>query len=145
MINSFHPVILAAVIGAGAALAALVVAWLVRSSVVKAMMILMALVFMVPAAYVFVGLNPGLFDSRFRTYQAFYKDIELGMTREQVLTLLERHYPADGSRKRPKILNDTPDALGFFMNPETSTEPNCEGIFLTLEGGRVTKRVYSAD
>lgn len=33
-------------------------------------------------------------------------------------------------------------ALGF---PEPSLEPNCEGIFLKLESGRVTSKVYSAD
>jgi len=143
--SSVHPVVLAAVVGAGAALVALVIAWLVRNSAVKAMMIVLALVFLLPGVYLFVGLNPWLVDSRFRTYRKFYEEIEIGMTREQVLAALERRYPTDGPRKRPKILNDTPEGLGFFMNPETSREPNCEGIFLTLEGGRVTKRVYSAD
>jgi hypothetical protein len=42
-------------------------------------------------------------------------------------------------------LHDTPDGLGFFMNPEASREPNCEGIFLRLEQGRVTKKTYSPD
>lgn len=31
------------------------------------------------------------------------------------------------------------------MNPETSTEPNCEGIFLKFEDGRVTAKDDSAD
>jgi hypothetical protein len=143
--NSVHPVVLAAAIGGCVALLALGIAWLVRSSTVKAMMIVLALVSLLPGAYLFVGLNPWLVDSRFRTYRAFYKDIEIGMTREQVLAALERRYPANGQRKRPMVLHDTAEGLGFFMNPETSREPNCEGIFLTLVGGRVTKIVYSAD
>ncbi len=108
-------------------------------------MVVLALIFLLPAGYLFVGLNPWLVDSRFRTYRAFYRDIEVGMTRDQVLAVMERRYPADGLRKRPKIMDDTSQRLGFFMNPETSREPNCEGIFLALEGGRVTKIVYSAD
>ena len=67
------------------------------------------------------------------------------MTREQVLAAMDQRYPTNGSRKRPKIMDDTPESLGFFMNPETSREPNCEGIFLTLERGRVTRKVYSPD
>lgn len=43
------------------------------------------------------------------------------------------------------MTRDTRWDLSFFMNPETSREPNCEGIFLTLEASRVTKKVYSAD
>ena len=145
MLNSVHPVILAAAVGAVIALAALVVAWLARSSAAKTIMIVLALIFLLPAGYVFVGFNPWLLDSRFRTYRAFYRDLQVGMTREQVLAAMERRYPTDGPRKRPKIMDDTPESLGFFMNPETSREPNCEDIFLTLERGRVTEIVYSAD
>ena len=42
-------------------------------------------------------------------------------------------------------MNNAADDVGYFMNPEKSTEPNCEGIFLTLEAGSVTKMWYSAD
>jgi hypothetical protein len=102
-------------------------------------------VFLLPAGYLLVALNPWLVDSRFRSYRAFYRDIEIGMTRNEVFEALERNYPADGPRKRPKILNDTAEGLGFFMDPETSREPNCEGIFLRLESGRVSAKSYSAD
>jgi hypothetical protein len=145
MLNSVHPDILAAAVGGVIAFIAVVVAWFARSSAVKAIMIALALIFLLPAGYVFVGFNPWLVDSRFRTYRAFYRELEIGMTREQVLAAMERRYPADGPRKRPTIMDDTPRRLGFFMNPEASREPNCEGIFLTLENGRVTKIVYSAD
>jgi hypothetical protein len=108
-------------------------------------MIVLALVFLMPAAFVVVALNPWLVDSRFRTYRAFYKDIRVGMTRDQVLSIMEHRYPTNGSRGCPKVLHDWPGGLGFFMNPEKSKEPNCEGIFLEFEQGRVTKKVYSAD
>lgn len=140
-----HPFILIAAGGVLAALVAIVIACRVKSRLVTVMMVVLALFFIAPAGYVFSAFHPELVDGRFRTYKRFYGDIQIGMSREQVLAAMEQRYPADGSRKRPKILNDTPDGLGFFMNPETSREPNCEGIFLTLEAGRVTKIVYSAD
>jgi len=140
-----HPFILIAAVGALAALAAIVIACRAKSGLVTAMMVVLALVFIAPAGYVFLAFHPELVDGRFRTYKRFYRDIQMGMTREQVLATMEQCYPTNGSRKRPKILSDTPEGLSFFMNPETSREPNCEGIFLTLETGRVTKIVYSAD
>jgi hypothetical protein len=140
-----HPFILIAVGGALAALVAIVIACRAKSGLVTAMMVVLALVFIAPAGYVFVALHPELVDGRFRTFKAFYGDIRVGMTREQVLAAMEQRYPTNGTRKRPKIMDDTSTSLGFFMNPETSREPNCEGIFLTLEAGRVTKIVYSAD
>jgi len=59
--------------------------------------------------------------------------------------LLDRHYPASGPRRRPKVMTDEPGRLGFFMDPERYREPNCEGIFLTLTNGRVAGKWYSAD
>ncbi|MFT5109867.1 MAG: hypothetical protein ACI9UA_005519 [Pseudoalteromonas tetraodonis] len=42
-------------------------------------------------------------------------------------------------------MDDTSERFGFFMNPEHSKDPNCEGIFLSLHKGTVAKKVYSAD
>lgn len=145
MLTSVHPLVLAAAVGALMAAVALLAAWLIRSSAVRRWLIIVAFVFLLPAAYLFATLNPWLVDSRFRTYRAFYRDIHPGMTREQVLAVMERRYPTGGARQRPTIMDDTPDRLGFFMNPEMSSEPNCEGIFLTLQQGRVTKKEYSPD
>lgn len=131
--------------GGLAALVAIVIACRAKRRIVTAMMIVLALAFMVPAGYVCLMFHPELVDGRFRTYKRFYRDIEAGMTREQVLAAMEERYPANGPRQRPMIIEDTPRRLAFFMNPETSREPNCEGIFLTLEAGRVTRLSYSAD
>lgn len=140
-----HPFVLIAAVGALLALIALLLACRARSRFALALMLLLALVFIAPTAYVFLAFHPELVDGRFRTYKAFYHDIQVGMTREQVLAAMERRYPLGGPRNRPKIMDDTATSLGFFMNPETSPEPNCEGIFLTFAGGRVTKIVYSPD
>jgi len=140
-----HPFTLIATGGALAALVAIVIACRAKSGLVTAMMVVLALVFIAPTGYVFLAFHPDLVDGRFRTYKRFYGDIQVGMTREQVLTAMEQRYPTNGPRERPKVLNDTPEGLGFLMNPEPSREPNSEGIFLALESGRVTKIVYSAD
>lgn len=145
MITPAHPVVLAAALGAVFALAALIAACLVRRTAARVTFIVLAAVCLLPVMLYIVALNPWLIDGRFRTYRAFYRDIEIGMTRDQVFQILEKRYPTNGVRQRPKVLNDTVDGLGFFMNPESSTEPNCEGIFLKLLDGKVIARDYSSD
>lgn len=145
MTSGVHPVILIATVSTLLALGAIVVACVVRSNGVRALMIVLGLAFLLPAGFVFVASHPELIDGRFRTYKAFYRDIQIGMTRDEVLSVLDRHYPASGIRQRPKTIADEPERLGFFMNPEGSREPDCEGIFLTLEQGRVSKKDYSPD
>jgi hypothetical protein len=140
-----HPFILVAAAGALLALIAVIIACKARNGFTMALMLLLAVVFIAPAGYVFLAFHPQFVDGRFRTYKAFYRDIQIGMTREQVFTILDRHYPKSGPRQHPKVMDDTTNSLGFFMNPETSREPNCEGIFLKLEGGRVKSKDYSPD
>jgi hypothetical protein len=146
MNSGIHPIILLTAVAAVLATIAITVACLVRNRGVKALMIVLALVFLLPAAYIPIAVfRPELVDSRFRVYKKFYKDLQVGMTREQVLAAMDQRYPISGPRNRPTIMEDTPTRLVFFMNPETSREPNCEGIFLTLENNRVTKVEYAAD
>lgn len=145
MTFGLHPLVLAAAIGILLAIVAAVIFYFTRHIGTRIVMMILVLVFLFPAGYLFTALHPEWVDRRFRAYKAFYQEIQVGMTREQVLAAMERRYPKDGPRKRPKIMGDTPEALGFFMDPETSREPNCEGIFLQLESGRVTKKQYSAD
>lgn len=140
-----HPFVLIAAVGVLAALIAIVIACCARSGLVTVLMVFLAVLFVAPTGYLFLGFYPQLVDGRFRTYKAFYRDIQVGMTREQVLVVMEKRYPPDGRRKRPEIMDNTPQSLGFFMNPETSREPNCEGIFLKLENGRVKSKNYSPD
>lgn len=77
--------------------------------------------------------------------QPLARDIQVGMTRDEVFAAIDRRYPKSGARQRPGLLGETADGLSFFMNPETSREPNCEGIFLKLENGRVKSKEYSPD
>ena len=145
MQTTVHPVILIA--GLCAIAAFIAAAFAVRASSVTRRVVLggVAVVFIIPAVFVFLLLHPELIDGRFRTYKTFYRDIHEGMTRDEVNSLLDRHYPKAGARLRPKVMEDTPERLGFFMNPETSREPNCEGIFLSIHEGHVATKSYSED
>jgi hypothetical protein len=138
-----HPFILIAAVDALAALVAIIFACRCKSRLGIATLVVLALVFIAPAGYMFLARHPELVDGRFRAYRRFYRDVQVGMTRENVLAAMEQHYPTNRRRKPPKVVNDTTVGLGFFMNPETSREPKGEGIVLTLEAGRVTKKVYS--
>ena len=73
-----------------AALVAIVIACSARKRIVTAIMIVLALTFMLPAGHVFLLFHPEWVDGRFRTYKKFYRDIQVGMTRGQVLAALKR-------------------------------------------------------
>lgn len=105
----------------------------------------LGVVLLLPSAWLLAALNPWLTDARFRAYRGFYQELKPGMTREEVLKVVEMRYPASGERKAPKVMEDNPERLGFFMNPEHSREPNCEGIFLVLRDGKVVSKSYSPD
>lgn len=145
MSHGIHPIFLIVTFGVLLAIGSIVWACKARSIGTRVLLILLALVFLLPAGFLFMALNPELVDARFRTYKAFYRDLKVGMTRDEVFAVMDRHYPASGTRQRPTVMADEPLNLGFFMNPEKSREPNCEGIFLTLQNGRVTSIRYSPD
>ncbi|MBL6922586.1 MAG: hypothetical protein ISR39_10485 [Akkermansiaceae bacterium] len=100
---------------------------------------------LISSVFFFLALNSWIIDPRFQTYRSFYYEIEEGMTRQQVIETLIKHYPRDGDRDRPTIRSDNEDQLGFFMNPEDYREPNCEGIFLKMKNGVVVQKTYSND
>ena len=127
-----HPIVLAAIVGGILAVIVGVIAIRSRSTTTRLFLAVLGLFLLVPTGFVIVGLNPWLVDARFRVYRSFYRDIEIGMTRSQVMELVHRHYPTGGVRKTPKVMENSPTRLEFFMNPEDSREPNCEGIFLTI-------------
>lgn len=140
-----HPLVL---LSLGSAFLALVVAfcaYITRDGRIRAFLIVVMLALLIPGAGMLLMLHPELIDGRIGTYKAFYGDIQAGMTREEVFAAMDRRYPAEGSRQRPTVMEDKPDRLGFFMNPEDSGEPNCEGIFLELNQGRVAGKNYSSD
>ena len=108
------------------------------------LMSLAGLIFL-PSLFFMLALNAWITDARFRTYRNFYYDIEKGMSRAEVLEVMKANYPVGGLRKGPIVSQDEEESLWFFMNPEDSREPNCEGIFLSLWDGRVISKSYSPD
>ena len=140
-----HPVVFAAIVGGIFAMFAFVMACITRRITVRIGLCVLGLLCLAPAALVFVGFYPEIVDGRFRAYKEFYRDLHPGMTRAEVFAAMDKHYPAGGVRKRPKIVSDEKDSLSFFMDPEGSQEPNCEGIFLGLRDGRVETLQYSPD
>ena len=145
MITTIHPAILIAGLCAIVSFIAAVFAFRASSIFRRILLGAVALLCIIPSVYVFLAFHPELVDDRFHTYKAFYQDIHAGMTRDEVNSLLERHYPIPGARQRPKVMEDTSERLGFFMNPESSREPNCEGIFLSIREGHVIAKEYSKD
>ncbi len=114
--------------------------WLIRVT-----LIMLALVLLLPSALVGISLKPELIDGRLRTYKRFYRDIQVGMPRDQVLELIDQHYPFDSPRYPPMVIKDTQSNLSFFMNSEGVIEPYCEGIFLTMQKDIVVKKKYSQE
>ena len=140
-----HPAFLIAGLGLLIALAMIFFACKARSGLATGLLLFSALVLTLPAIYLFLDFHPELFDARFRTHKAFYRDIQVGMTRDQVLAAMETRYPQNGKRQRPKILENEPGKLSFLMNRERSSRPHLEAIYLSLQNGRVISKDYSPD
>ncbi|MEO5914216.1 MAG: hypothetical protein ABIS50_08290 [Luteolibacter sp.] len=106
---------------------------------------LVAACLLVPSGILIVGKNPWLIDARFRTFQIFYWNIRVGMSREEVLAEMRNWYPPDQSNKPPTIADDSATKLEFFMTPESTAEPDHEGIVLKMQDGRVMGKEYAPD
>jgi len=140
-----HPLILIAAVTLIGAIACLVFAYLASHWLKRGILIVAALVLLAPSGLVLVIFKPELIDDRFKTYKQLFGDIEVGMSRAQVMTLVDQHYPSEGKRLRPTIVEDSEKKLSFWMNPEDSKEPNCEGIFLQMQDDRVMRKSYARD
>ena len=140
-----HPIFLIAAVTLIGSVACLVFAYLTSKWIKRGILIVAALFLLVPSGVALIGFKPELVDDRFKTYKQLFGDIEVGMSRADVMTLIDQHYPSEGERLRPNIIEDSDKKLGFFMNPEDSTEPNCEGIFLRMQGDKVVRKSYARD
>ena len=140
-----HPLILIAVVTLIGAVACLVFAYLASHWLKRGILIVAALFLLGPSGVALICFKPELVDDRFRTYKQLFGDIEVGMSRVEVMTLVDQHYPFDGERLRPNVIENSDIKLSFFMNPEDSTEPNCEGIFLRMRDNKVVRKSYARD
>lgn len=143
--SSTHPIIVLAALGVLASAILLFTVFRVRSLGLKVLLVLIAVVTLAPAGLVALIAFPEWVDVRYRSYKTFYTEIQPGMTRDEVMALQARMYPEGGARQKPRIAMEDDTSLTFFMHPEDSTEPNCEGIFLVFKDGKVTSKTYSPD
>jgi len=113
----------------------------------KEVLVSLGVIILLPCLLLLLALNQWIWDPRFRAYSGFYQDIEVGMTKADVMRLLENHYPAGGERGHPIRLSDGEDSegMGFFLNCEGRPGPNCEGIFFAFKEGRIIEKKYSPD
>ena len=145
MITGLHPLILIAGVTLIGAVACLVFACLASHWLKRGLLTVTSLFLLAPSGVALIGFKPELVDDRFRTYKQLFGDIEVGMSRAEVMTLVYQYYPSEGERLRPDIIEDSDKKLSFFMNPEDSAEPNCEGIFLRMQDNKVVRKSYARD
>jgi len=143
--SSPHPIFVLAVLGLVASVIMLITVTRVRSMGLKVVLVLISFATLAPAALVLVSMYPEWVDARFRSYKGFYEGLQLGMTHGEVMDLQAKLYPEGGPRQKPQIIMEDEKNLTFFMHPEHSAEPNCEGIFLVFENGRLKSKTYSPD
>lgn len=145
MSTSPHPIFVLALCGAGISAVMLVAVFKVRRVGLKLLLALIALLALTPCWLVLLAMHPEWTDERYRSYKSFYEGLRLGMTRAEVMDWEQRVYPAQGLRLRPKIMIEDDINLTFFMDPENSAEPNCEGIILAFKEGKLKSKTYSPD
>jgi hypothetical protein len=145
MLYLLHPLFLIAAVTLIGAIACIVFACLASRWLKRGILIVAALVLLAPSGLVLLIFKPELVDARYKTYKQLYGDIVVGMNRAEVMILVDQHYPSGGKRLRPTIVEDSEKKLSFWMNPEDSKEPNCEGIFLRMQDNKVVRKSYSPD
>lgn len=145
MNSSPHPILVLALLGLVVALITLVTVFRVRRVGLKLLLVLISLLALAPTGLVLVTMFPEWVDARYRSYKAFYEGIQPGMTKAEIMTWEAQIYPEGGPRQRPQIIVEDETSLSFFMHPEHSTDPNCEGILLVFEDGKLKSKTYSPD
>ncbi|MBN8417304.1 MAG: hypothetical protein J0L73_00155 [Verrucomicrobia bacterium] len=145
MNSSPYPILVLALLGLVASLITLVTVFRVRRVALKLLLLLISLLALAPTGLVLVTMFPEWVDARFRSYKTFYEGIQPGMTKAEIMAWEAQIYPEGGPRQRPQIIVEDETSLSFFMHPEHSTDPNCEGILLVFENGKLKAKTYSPD
>ena len=126
-------------------IACLVFARRVRGGIKRSILIVAAIILLSPSGLALICFKPELVDGRYRTYKQLYRDIQVGMSRAEVMALVEQHYLESGQRLRPSVVTNSEGRLSFNMNLEGSREPNSEGISVNLQQDLVVHKFYSKD
>jgi hypothetical protein len=78
-----------------------------------------------------------------KPFRRFYNSVQVGMTRDEVLSRLHSEFPVGGQFAVP-VLHENLNRLGFILDP-TKQAYNAEGVFLELQKGHVVSKTYSSD
>ena len=112
-----HPLILIAAVTLIGAVACLVFAYLTSKWIKRGILIVAALFLLCPSGVALIGFKPELVDDRFKTYKQLFGDIEVGMSRADVMTLIDQHYPSEGGRIRPNLIEDSEKKAQLLHEP----------------------------
>jgi membrane protein YdbS with pleckstrin-like domain len=91
-----HPLILIAAVTLIGAVACLVFAYFASHWLKRGILIVAALFLLCPSGVALICFKPELVDDRFKIYKQLFGDIEVGMSRAEVMTLVDQHYPSEG-------------------------------------------------
>lgn len=128
------PLFLASVMAIGLGFAELGRRWL-RSRALTVAGFAFALGFL---ALRFVALSPA------KPFCEFHRDLEVGMSRQRVLELLDRHFPAGGRFAHPTVSEMKGGYLAITLNAR-SADWDSEFIDVQFENGRLVSSQYLPD
>jgi hypothetical protein len=80
-----------------------------------------------------------------KPFRRFYSDITLGMTKPDVLRVLDRHFPRGGRYPRPLVNRLAgPQHIGFILDPNDGAY-NAEIVGIDFKDRRVVRKHYWPD
>jgi hypothetical protein len=133
------------VVGLLAGLVFGILAWRSSRFFARCLLGMVAAALLIPSSILFLGRNPWIIDARYRTFQLFYWNIRMDMSRQEVIAEMRNWYPTDQPRMLPKLIQDSADKMEFQMNPESETAQDHEGIILKMLEGRVVDKSYETE
>ncbi len=98
MTFGIHPIFLIAGVTLVGAVMCIVFAFQASQWLKRGIFIVIALVLFAPTGLILASLKPELVDARYRTYKRLYREIQVAMTRTEVMALISSHYPPGGKR-----------------------------------------------
>ena len=122
-----------------------ILAWRSSRFFARCFLGLVAASLLIPSGILFLGKNPWIIDARYRTFQLFYWNIRMDMSRQEVIAEMRNWYPTDQPRMLPKLIQDSADKMEFQMNPESETAQDHQGITLKMLDGRVVDKSYETE
>jgi len=144
MSPSVHSIDQVVLIGLVVSVIAAVLTWRSRSGLSKMIFGLVTICVLTPSVILFVGRNPWLVESRYRTFKLLYWNLRIGMNHEEVQANVKKLYPPNGEQKQPLIYQTGAGKMEIQMAPEASDESGHETIILKMQDDQVRGINYQA-